>query len=63
MDALEFYIAELDHALNQDGRASAIEDAARNVLTAWDAENTPDDDDSEVTDPDEIARIVNETQV
>lgn len=51
MDALEHYIAELESALapvpgHEDWRLAErsrrIEEAARNVIAAWDAENTPE---------------------
>lgn len=47
MDALEFYIGELEAALNAEStpeRPLKIEEAARAVIVAWDAENTPDEE-------------------
>lgn len=78
MDALEFYIGELEAALNRTGyysgseKADALSEAARNVITAWDAENAPDDDPDRTTDlsgepvggnprKDSIIRVVNTT--
>ena len=49
MDAIEFYMGELEEALGPfgnppySGTVQRLVDAARGVLTAWDAENTPEE--------------------